>query len=69
MTAPVVVMHRPPLRRIDTARRPRVVEPEEYGVSPGSLALRQLGAKIEQERIWELLRQSAEGCNQIEVAK
>jgi len=69
VTAPVVVMHRPPLKRIDTARRPRVVEPEEYGVGPGIPKLREAARNIENDRIWKLLRQSAEGCNQVEVAK
>lgn len=61
----IVCEHRPPLKRIDTALKPRPVEPEEYGVGPGILALREASRRIEQERIWGLVRQSAEGCNQV----
>jgi hypothetical protein len=56
-----VVEHRPPRKRIETALKPRAIELE--CISPGSLALRELGARIEQDRIWGLLKQSAEGCN------
>lgn len=62
MTAPVVVLHRPPRPRIETGVKPRAIEPEQ--ASEGTIALRQLGARIEQERIWGLIRQSAEGVNQ-----
>jgi hypothetical protein len=57
----IVVDHRPPRPRIDFALKPRHIEPEIIG--EGARALRELGARIEQERIWDLLRRSAEGCN------
>lgn len=56
-----VVEHRAPLKRIDFGLKPRTPEPEEC---EGVRALRELGARIAQERIWGLVRQSAEGCNQ-----
>lgn len=53
--------HRPPLRRIDFALKPRPIEPEQ--ASEGTIALRELGLRIQNERIWELLKRSAQGCN------
>lgn len=61
MTEPLVVLHRPPLKRVDFALKPRQIEPE--AISEATRALRELGARIEQERLWRLVRQSAEGCN------
>lgn len=55
-----VIEHRPPLKRIDSSIKPRVPEPAE---PEGVRALRELGDRIKQQRIWELIRQSAEGCN------
>lgn len=57
-----VVDHRPPLKRVDFALKPRAPEPKE---PEGVTALRELGARIANERIWRLVRQSAEGCNQV----
>jgi hypothetical protein len=61
MTAPAVVLHRPPLKRVDFGLKPRQIEPET--ASEATRALREIGARIEQERLWRLVRQSAEGCN------
>lgn len=61
MSEHTVVLHRPPLKRIDTALKPRVIEPEV--ISEGTRALRELSARIANERIWDLLKRSAEGCN------
>ena len=61
MTAPVVVMHRPPLKRIETALKPRPIDPET--ASEATIALRQLGERIENERIWGHVRRTAQGCN------
>jgi hypothetical protein len=58
---PTVVMHRPPLKRIGDAR-----------TRPVEAAVVDLGWEeryVEQQRIWGLLRQSAEGCNQVAVAE
>lgn len=66
MSAPTVVMHRPPLRRIETAPKPRSIEPET--ASEATIALRQLGERIENERIWGHVRRTAEGCNKPSVA-
>jgi hypothetical protein len=57
----IVVMHRPPLKRVDFSLRPRVIEPET--ASEGTIALRELGLRIQNERIWDLLTRSAQGCN------
>lgn len=51
-----VVEPRPPLKRIDFGPKPRTIEPEN--VSEGVRALRELGARIEQERIWGLVVRS-----------
>lgn len=61
MTAPLVVLHRPPLKRVDFAIKPRAQEPET--VSEATRALRELGERIENERIWGHIRRTAEGCN------
>lgn len=58
MSAPIVVMHRPPLRRIETGLKPRPSEPEAVDIDC-------IAKFQEQERIWGLLKQSAEGCNAI----
>jgi hypothetical protein len=58
----IVVMHRSPLQRIDYAIKPRAPEPKE---AEGVIALRELGIRIANERVWRLLRQSAEGCNAV----
>jgi hypothetical protein len=57
----IVSEHRPPLKRIETSLKPRAIEPEN--VSGATVALRELGIRIENERLWRLVRQSAEGCN------
>jgi len=57
----IVVMHRPPLKRIDFSLKPRAIEPET--VSEATIVLRELGLRIANERIWRLVTQSAEGCN------
>lgn len=56
-----VVEHRPPLKRIDTSRPARPAEPPAIDIDC-------IGKFVEQERIWRLLRQSAEGCNSVEEA-
>lgn len=56
-----VVEHRPPLKRVDFSLKPRPIEPEQG--TEATRALRELGERIEQERLWRLVRQSAEGCN------
>lgn len=61
MSAPIVVMHRPPLKRVDFAIKPRAPEPEQ--ASEATRALRELGERIENERIWGHVRRTAEGCN------
>lgn len=61
MTEHTVVMHRPPLKRIDTDVQWPKVEPE--AISEGTRALRELGARIENERIWDHVRRTAQGCN------
>jgi hypothetical protein len=58
----IVIAHRPPLKRIDTSRPARPAEPP-------SIDLDCIGRFTEQERIWRLLRQSAEGCNSVEVGE
>jgi hypothetical protein len=55
-----VISHRSPLPRIDFGLKPRAPEPKE---PEGVTALRDLGIRIANERIWRLVRQSAEGCN------
>ena len=52
-----VIMHRPPLRRIG--------EPRRRPIEPPTVDLDCIAKFAEQERIWGLLRQSAEGCNAI----
>lgn len=54
----IVVEHRPPLKRIETGLKPR--EHESYEVDTDCIE-----QFIEQERVWKLLRQSAEGCNSV----
>lgn len=56
-----VTEHRPPLKRIDFSLNPRPIEPET--ASEGTIALRELGLRIQNERVWDLLKQSARGCN------
>ncbi len=58
-----VTEHRSPLKRIDFALKPRVIAPET--ASDGTIALRELGLRIQNERIWRLVTQSAEGCNAV----
>jgi hypothetical protein len=60
----IVTEHRPPLKRIDNSRPARPAE------AP-TIDLNCIAAFQEQERIWKLLRQSAEGCNSVaeEVAQ
>lgn len=60
MSAPVVVMHRPPLPRIDYAIKPRAPEPAE---AEHIKTARELAARIEYERVWGHVRRTAEGCN------
>jgi hypothetical protein len=52
----IVVMHRPPLERIDFAPKRRAAEPP-------AIDLDCIAKFTEQERIWALLQQSARGCN------
>lgn len=54
----IVVEHRPPLKRIETGMKPREYDPPEVDTD----CIEQF---IEQERVWKLLRQSAEGCNSV----
>jgi len=61
MTEHTITEHRPPLKRIDTALKPRPIEPDN--VSEGTRALRELGARIEHERIWDHVKRTAQGCN------
>lgn len=61
--AMIVVDHRPPLKRVDFAIKPRVVEPET--ASEGTRALREIGEHIENDRIWGHVRRTAEGCNPV----
>lgn len=56
----IVVMHRPPLRRIDFSLKPRAPEPAEL---EHVKAARELAERIAYERTWDLLKQSAQGCN------
>ncbi len=56
-----ITEHRPPLKRIDFGLKPRAIEPET--ASEGTIALRELGLRIQNERIWDLLTRSAQGCN------
>ena len=54
----IVVMHRPPLRRIEIGAKPRVLEPKmDRDRNAMEIA--------EHDRVWNLLRQSAEGCNAV----
>lgn len=57
----IVIEHRAPLKRVDFALKPRVIEPET--ASEATRALRELGIRIENERLWRLITQSAQGCN------
>lgn len=57
-----VVEHRAPLKRIDFGLKPRAPEPQDV-VSEATRTLRELGALIEQQRIWSHVRRTAEGCN------
>lgn len=59
MSDPVVIMHRPPLKRVDFSPRRKPAEPSAVDIDC-------IGKFIEQDRIWRLLRQSAEGCNSVE---
>ena len=59
----IISEHRPPLKRIDFSLKPRIVEPET--ASEATIALRELGLRIQNERIWRLVTQSAEGCNAV----
>lgn len=55
----IVIAHRPPLKRIDLgASKPRAPEPEE---PEGIRALRELGARLEQERIWRTIVRASQG--------
>lgn len=58
MTEHTVVMHRTPRPRIETSLKPRPVEPEAVDIDC-------IAKFTEQERIWGLIRQSAEGVNQV----
>lgn len=55
-----VINHRPPLKRIDFGLKPRAPEPPAIDIDC-------IAKFTEQERVWRLLRQSAEGCNQPEA--
>lgn len=52
-----VVMHRPPLKRIG--------EPRVRLVDPPAADIYGAARLAECERIWSLVRQSAEGCNAV----
>jgi hypothetical protein len=54
----IVVMHRPPLKRIDLALKRRAPEPAAVDIDC-------IAEFTEQERIWSLVKQSAQGCNQV----
>lgn len=57
MSTPTVVLHRPPLPRIDLNP---VRTPSADGAGAGFSY-----SPAECARIWGLIRQSAEGCNQV----
>lgn len=61
MTEHNIVEHRPPLKRIDFDLKPRHIEPET--ISEGVRALRELGERIENERVWSHVERTARGCN------
>ena len=54
----IVVDHRPPLKRIDFGLKPRAPEPAE---SEGTKALRELGERLEHERIWRTIERASQG--------
>jgi len=62
----IVVMHRPPLKRIDFTLK-RKPKPEEFDFNPASSELVKIAARIEQDRVWSLVQQSARGCNGVET--
>jgi hypothetical protein len=51
-----IVEHRPPLKRIDLG-------PKRRGLEPPTVDLDCIAKFQEQERIWSLVKQSAQGCN------
>jgi hypothetical protein len=55
----IVVMHRPPLKRVEIGSRPHATLSDPYAGYERDNS----HAVAEQERIWGLVRQSAEGCN------
>ena len=54
----IVIMHRPPLSRIEIGAKPRVREPKR-DLDRNAMEI------AEHNRVWNLLRQSAEGCNAV----
>jgi len=54
----IVIMHRPPLKRIDSSRPPRASEVPVVDIDC-------IAKFTEQERIWSLVKQSAQGCNAV----
>ena len=78
MTAPTVVMHRPPLKRIEFGSQPSrcslcgvdktIVKTcpkcgQGFEEPEGVKAIRELGERIEQERIWGHVTRTARGTN------
>ena len=55
-----VTEHRPPLKRIDLTPKPRTYVDPYAGYD-----LDRTSEIQEQDRVWKLIRQSAEGCNQV----
>lgn len=54
----IIVEHRPPLKRADFALKPRAPEPDE----PEAIrAIRELTARIENERIWRAVVRASQG--------
>lgn len=57
-----VAVHYPPLKRIDFGLKPRAPQPPEL---EHVKAARELCERVAYERTWDLLKQSAQGCNPV----
>jgi len=59
MTDHTIVEHRPPLKRIDFAPKMRATPPDPYA----GYEVDRTAEIAEQDRVWAIIRQCAEGCN------
>jgi len=63
MTEYTIAVHRPPLKRIDFGPKMRATPPDPYA----GYEVDRTAEIEEQQRIWRLVKQSVEGCNQVEA--